>query len=1011
MSFRRTSMASARSGTPMQPKTPTSGAGGDGGDSEEASAAVRVYVRVRPFNDRERTHGAIHPIMKMSANTVTLLDPSKDFRPSNVYSFDSCFWSIEDVQSQNEFASQSKVYAMTGAAAKTNVLDGYNACIFAYGQTGSGKTFTMMGNISDDAGCGIIPRLCKDIFASPQLSAKGLQVQCTYLEIYNERVMDLLEKREGDPDGNLKVRQDPVTGPFVEGLSTHNVSSESDIFRLLHKGDQERHIAATKMNDRSSRSHAIFSILLCKPGPTGALTTWSKINLVDLAGSERVHSSGAEGVQFKEATKINLSLTTLGRVIDALADQSSGKGSGMPPYRESMLTWVLSDSLGGNSRTCMVAAVSPSPVNFDETVNTLRYASRAREIVNICVVNDDPSQRKIKELTAIVERLRRQLQQYQMAVPSKVSREHVEELEGKLMVQQTLVDELRAREEQLIKQNRIAIGMQSQQREQMVKRDQRELKEQAKKHDEVVEKLQAQTKDLARDLSASKDRIVALQKEKSKADAKLKQHEQDIAALKEDLMASNMRCTKLESQLKAAGGSSTPTTPVAASSQSLPTSNLTKTAAAAPTLQNTARRTGSPAAVEDTQRTEELRRMLRDSEESVAKLRKDLAEAQSDAAANLTASQQLKTREEEFAREKQMLVKKLNEADEGRRAASDELVPMRMELEAKQREVDVRVKELENARRDAKRVAAEMQKKSDVALAELNETLRKRDIEKESLLAGSRKYLSTIEGLKADAQAEAEKTKVLRQELEETRSTLRDGTKKAEADRASLRTTLHKLEAQLDKDRTKHRESLEALEQQSREQIVATGKQHAAALDGLRTNAKQDNANAAQQLAERDDKIRLLENTAERLGEDVALYKSELESKQTELRILRKTTDEQVAESTATIQRLERENTEAMQQLEAIQALYEMTTNDLTDARDSRTALEEQAAKSRQTYEALQTKIGSLNTEKEQLQSTLEGEIAKLTSALEQRHADMLKLKAESSEAADATAKDMQERD
>ena len=394
------------------------------------SSTVKVYVRVRPFNQREldavKKDGAkLNSVIHMIDQKCSVLDPNTN-AIKHAFSFDQCIWSIPDdmlkevsnlKEKTNPFFAQNDVYELCGTKLLGNVLDGYNACLFAYGQTGSGKTHTMMGKRDDEALRGITPRLCKDLLqrttAAKQMKYK---ISISYIEIYNEMVRDLLVPKK--KEGSLKVRQDPTTGTYVEDLTTHDVKTEKDIMALIDKGDVHRTIAETKMNATSSRSHAIFMLNISqipvdeKPDKAGDKSSkQSKLNLVDLAGSERVSSSGAEGVNFKEATKINLSLTTLGRVIDALADLANSVKGAFPPYRDSMLTWILSDSLGGNSKTAMIAAVSPSGLNLDETVNTLRYASRAREIINIAVVNEDSSVAKIKELEAKCEFLRKQMRE------------------------------------------------------------------------------------------------------------------------------------------------------------------------------------------------------------------------------------------------------------------------------------------------------------------------------------------------------------------------------------------------------------------------------------------------------------------------------------------------------------------------------------------------------------------------------------------------------------------------
>eukprot|EP00057_Strongylocentrotus_purpuratus_P008261 XP_011662735.1 PREDICTED: kinesin-like protein KIF13A isoform X3 [Strongylocentrotus purpuratus] len=311
---------------------------------------------------------------------------------------------------------QLKVFDCLGRDLLDNAFEGYNACIFAYGQTGSGKSYTMMG--TDDKK-GIIPRLCDTLFERMAKDANedtlSFKVEVSYMEIYNEKVRDLI-----DPKGNkqsLKVREHKIYGPYVDGLSTLAVSSFENIEALMSEGNKSRTVAATNMNSESSRSHAVFNITL-----TQTLTDVesdvsgekvSKISLVDLAGSERVHKTGSSGERLREGSNINKSLTTLGLVISHLADQSSGKkkNNNFVPYRDSVLTWLLKECLGGNSKTVMVATVSPAADNYEESLSTLRYADRAKRIVNHAVINEDPNAKIIRELREEVDMLKKQLKE------------------------------------------------------------------------------------------------------------------------------------------------------------------------------------------------------------------------------------------------------------------------------------------------------------------------------------------------------------------------------------------------------------------------------------------------------------------------------------------------------------------------------------------------------------------------------------------------------------------------
>uniref|UniRef100_A0A8C9SWK0 Kinesin family member 13B n=1 Tax=Scleropages formosus TaxID=113540 RepID=A0A8C9SWK0_SCLFO len=371
-----------------------------------------------------------------------------------VFAYDHCFWSMDENE-KDKFAGQEVVFHCLGENLLHNAFQGYNACIFAYGQTGSGKSYTMMGSADQP---GLIPRLCSALFERTELEQRegeSFTVEVSYMEIYNEKVRDLL-----DPKGSrqaLRVREHNVLGPYVDGLSRLAVTSYKDIESLMSEGNKSRTVAATNMNEESSRSHAVFNIILSHTlrdlhsGTTGEKV--SKLSLVDLAGSERAAKTGAAGERLKEGSNINKSLTTLGLVISALADQGAGKSkSKFVPYRDSVLTWLLKDSLGGNSRTAMVATVSPAADNYDETLSTLRYADRAKSIVNHAVVNEDPNARIIRELREEVEKLREQLTQAE-SMKAPELKERLEESE-KLIQEMTVSWEEKLRKTEEIAQER-----------------------------------------------------------------------------------------------------------------------------------------------------------------------------------------------------------------------------------------------------------------------------------------------------------------------------------------------------------------------------------------------------------------------------------------------------------------------------------------------------------------------------------------------------------------------------
>jgi kinesin family protein 13 len=454
----------------------------------DSDSKVKVAVRVRPFNRREvelgtqcivevngqqiilqnpslssgstQTSSTGNTSFSQSSSSKNNVDTSSNSNNNNSlqrrnckqFTFDHCFWSFNE--SDGHFANQEQVYRELGLPVLESSFQGYNACIFAYGQTGSGKSYTMMGSSNN---MGLIPRLCDGLFERiDQLNKDpntSFKVEVSYMEIYNEKVHDLL-----DPKGvkqNLRVREHNILGPYVDGLSKLAVSSYHQIDNLMTEGNKSRTVAATNMNSESSRSHAVFTIILTcslfdsEAGVTGEKV--SKMSLVDLAGSERAVKTGAVGDRLKEGSNINKSLTTLGLVISKLADSSPGKGKeSFVPYRDSVLTWLLKDNLGGNSKTVMVATVSPAADNFDESLSTLRYADRAKRIVNHAIVNEDPNARMIRELKEEVEMLREQLKD---ATQSVQLRERLTESE-KLISEMTQTWEERLRQTELIHQER-----------------------------------------------------------------------------------------------------------------------------------------------------------------------------------------------------------------------------------------------------------------------------------------------------------------------------------------------------------------------------------------------------------------------------------------------------------------------------------------------------------------------------------------------------------------------------
>ncbi|XP_035303041.1 kinesin-like protein KIF16B isoform X2 [Cricetulus griseus] len=388
-------------------------------------ASVKVAVRVRPMNRREKDLEAKFIIqMEKSKTTITNLkipeggtgDSGRE--RTKTFTYDFSFYSA-DTKSP-DYVSQEMVFKTLGTDVVKSAFEGYNACVFAYGQTGSGKSYTMMGNSGDS---GLIPRICEALFSrineTTRWDEASFRTEVSYLEIYNERVRDLL-RRKSSKMFNLRVREHPKEGPYVEDLSKHLVQNYSDVEELMDAGNINRTTAATGMNDFSSRSHAIFTIKFTQAKFDAEMPceTVSKIHLVDLAGSERADATGATGVRLKEGGNINKSLVTLGNVISALADLSQDAANPLVkkkqvfvPYRDSVLTWLLKDSLGGNSKTIMIATISPADVNYGETLSTLRYANRAKNIINKPTINEDANVKLIRELRAEIARLKTLLAQ------------------------------------------------------------------------------------------------------------------------------------------------------------------------------------------------------------------------------------------------------------------------------------------------------------------------------------------------------------------------------------------------------------------------------------------------------------------------------------------------------------------------------------------------------------------------------------------------------------------------
>jgi hypothetical protein len=382
--------------------------------------SVKVAVRVRPYNNRERQEGA-ELCVAMSGKTTKIW--SKEQGIEKEFNFDYSYWShdgfieepgtglMKKASLSSNYADQQTVFNDLGIEVLNNAWNGYHVCLFAYGQTGAGKSYSIVGY---GANKGIIPIACEEIFKrirQPQPKKVEFQVEVSMLEIYNEQVQDLLVPPSGREKGGLKVRENPKTGVYVEGLKKVIVNSYQDISNWLDKGNEHRTVGATQMNATSSRAHTVLTISFTQlfyDDSTGKPLNrkQSDINLVDLAGSERAGKTGATGDRLAEGSNINKSLSCLGKVITALAKKSGGNKAEVVPYRESKLTRILQNALGGNSKTTMIAAISPATFNFEETLSTLRYADQVKSIKNQAVVNETPQEKLIRELKEENERLK-----------------------------------------------------------------------------------------------------------------------------------------------------------------------------------------------------------------------------------------------------------------------------------------------------------------------------------------------------------------------------------------------------------------------------------------------------------------------------------------------------------------------------------------------------------------------------------------------------------------------------
>lgn len=487
------------------------------------------------MSTKEKSSG-FDQIVNVNSETgeIFVIKPGAPGKPKQ-YTFDYVY---------GQDSTQKQVYEQCASQIILSVLEGYNGTVFAYGQTGTGKTWTMEGERKSSTNKGIICRSFEHIFKAINGSPdKQFLVNVSMLELYNEEIRDLIK---GDGQ-KLKLKQNEQGTVYVDGLSQTEVKSDNDCMKLLDNGSSHKAVASTDMNARSSRSHSIFTITIeqsiTNPETGQPEIKKGKLNLVDLAGSERQAKTGATGDRFKEARSINLSLTTLGNVISSLVDRKKKH----IPYRDSKLTRLLQDSLGGNAKTLMFAAIGPADYNFDETINTLRYANRAKNIKNKPKVNQNPKDAKIQEMQDEIAQLKSQLMQmmqgntninpsmFQQAGSSDEKIAQYDQIEEQLRLEAAQLEQQQEAEKQRIMAMK---NIDSKKRKQLIK----EMKLQKMKEEEA----QRHKEELMDKLKAKQERILMGQ-QKNKEE--FEKYNQELEQLQEEREAKLRRQVEMQQEI------------------------------------------------------------------------------------------------------------------------------------------------------------------------------------------------------------------------------------------------------------------------------------------------------------------------------------------------------------------------------------------------------------------------------------------------------------------------------
>mmetsp|Transcript_89964 Transcript_89964/g.233290 ORF Transcript_89964/g.233290 Transcript_89964/m.233290 type:complete len:919 (+) Transcript_89964:2893-5649(+) len=381
------------------------------GSSSSSSSSIKVCVRLRPFNKAELSSHEGKCVDVASSNLLRVTHP--DLGDVKEFVLDKCYDSFD--KSAPDFASQQTIMEELGMPLIRSALDGYNNCIFAYGQTGSGKTYTVLGSNVHRGNKGLLPRVAEEIFVALHGDLDDddqpipFSATVNYIEVYNEQIRDLLATPE-ERSTKLDIKHDPKVGAYVKGVKDIPVFGYQEIEKWLVYGTKARSVGATLMNAESSRSHCIFTLEITRERRSASgvgMHVRSKVNLVDLAGSERSSRSKTSDMRLKEGASINQSLTALATVISKLAENGRHRKEEFIPFRNSKLTHLLMDSLGGNSKTVMLAALSPAARNYDETVSTLRFAESVKKVQTKAQRNEESQGSLVDQLREECERLRR----------------------------------------------------------------------------------------------------------------------------------------------------------------------------------------------------------------------------------------------------------------------------------------------------------------------------------------------------------------------------------------------------------------------------------------------------------------------------------------------------------------------------------------------------------------------------------------------------------------------------